>query len=585
MKHPLRTLEDELQRIQGLLNQDTFLSLGAEEKESLRGEAERLSEKLAAVEDNFLTIGLLGGTGVGKSTLMNALAGSFIASVSHRRPHTDEVLIYGHAAVEIIPAMVIKDVPWQEIRHQIDDIRHILLCDLPDFDSLLGEHRERVLRFLEHLDLLVWITSPEKYGDGRFYEFLRLVPKAEQNFIFVLNKVDVLFEQDTPEGGHELLARISKSLQVHIQENGIERPLLYHLSAKEALESRPLEPWNQFPAFREYVFQQRDIKQITAIKAANLDVEVRQLRSVFRREVLNLEAFAHILEEVIEELREERSRWIPAVQESIDLWLQRYMRPDILRGQGDPSVLVGPGYAIAMLWSNWQNRRSPEESPSVDLHHFSPPREIASFFNRRLDWLSERLHRGLLRQNLPRSFGEKLDEVLDVTGRFTDTRDRFSQVVALGTARPTASFFRGFRALQLFAYLLLFAGLVLAIGAETAWQNVIADPGVKSLLRLIVSAIHTLFSSKGLAALGTYALLNLFFAFRFHRRYRKLLRKAAQNTMDSLKVLLFKTWEETLDAIEEDLEELKADVHTRVKTIGPGNQEAPEVESSAANPD
>ena len=27
-----------------------------------------------------------------------------------------------------------------------------ILIDLPDFDSLVGEHRERVLRFLEHLD-------------------------------------------------------------------------------------------------------------------------------------------------------------------------------------------------------------------------------------------------------------------------------------------------------------------------------------------------------------------------------------------------------------------------------------------------
>jgi len=34
----------------------------------------------------------------------------------------------------------------------------------------------------------VWIISPEKYADERFYEFLKIVPKAKQNFYFVFNK-------------------------------------------------------------------------------------------------------------------------------------------------------------------------------------------------------------------------------------------------------------------------------------------------------------------------------------------------------------------------------------------------------------
>ena len=63
-------------------------------------------------------------------------------------------------------------------KNEAEAVRHLLLCDLPDFDSLLTGHREQVVQFLEHLDILVWTTTPEKYADERFYAFLREVPKA-----------------------------------------------------------------------------------------------------------------------------------------------------------------------------------------------------------------------------------------------------------------------------------------------------------------------------------------------------------------------------------------------------------------------
>jgi len=108
------------------------------------------------MKESYLTIGLLGGTGVGKSTVMNALAGSEIASASHRRPHTDRVLITARRGRPTIPQLPGEEIPWTLIVHRSDAIRQVLLCDLPDFDSLLGQHRERVIQFLEHLDLLVW---------------------------------------------------------------------------------------------------------------------------------------------------------------------------------------------------------------------------------------------------------------------------------------------------------------------------------------------------------------------------------------------------------------------------------------------
>ena len=131
------SIHRKLDQFRVLLGGDALLSLTPEQQRSLREEAEKLSLKLRSMQESFLTIGLLGGTGVGKSTLMNALTGAEIASASHRRPHTDRVLIYSHEDAGVLPSLPGEDLPWTLIPHRSDTIRQVLLCDLPDFDSLM----------------------------------------------------------------------------------------------------------------------------------------------------------------------------------------------------------------------------------------------------------------------------------------------------------------------------------------------------------------------------------------------------------------------------------------------------------------
>ncbi|HEX9910840.1 MAG TPA: GTPase, partial [Desulfatiglandales bacterium] len=354
-------LHRKLDQFRVLLGGDTLLSLGTEQQRLLREEGEKLSQKLRSMQESFLTIGLLGGTGVGKSTVMNALAGAEIASASHRRPHTDRVLIYSHEETgPLVPLLAGEDLPLTLIAHRSDAVRQVLLCDLPDFDSLLGEHRERVIQFLEHLDLLVWVTSPEKYGDGRFYEFLAQVPKAEKNFIFVLNKTDLLFQYESLEQGYQQLTRLARTFQEHLQKQSLDQPLLYILSAREAILFEPLSPWNQFPSFRQEVFHRRDTKQITAIKAANLDVEVQRLFSALEAEKLNLAQFQQILAQSEKDLEDQRKSWVQAGEEAIQLWLTKRIKPVMQSYKRDPSHLVGPGYSLAILLGSIQRNVSAE---------------------------------------------------------------------------------------------------------------------------------------------------------------------------------------------------------------------------------
>ena len=563
MKHLADNLQNDLDKILGVLDQQPLFSFTSAETHALKEKVEMLSQKLASIDRSLLFIGILGGTGVGKSTIMNALAGSKIASTSHRRPHTDQVLIYRHEEAGLPSALSSTDIPWQEITHHEDSVQQILICDLPDFDSLVDLHREHVLDFLEHLDLLIWVTSPEKYGDGRFYELLRAVPKARQNFYFVLNKMDLLFDEDSLEAGYEQLERVNARFLEHIREQGIEMPYSFSVSAKEALDSRHLSPWNHFAVFKQEVFQQRNLKQVMAIKADNLDAEVRQVVSLFNKEVANLQVFEKILENSIDELNKGRGQWSRSGRGLIDVWVERHIKQSALAPNTDLTALKGPGHSIALLFLQWKKGPYINMTPNPDISSFVPPEEITNSFKRHLEWIEDRLTRLSLRQNLPSPLQKRLTEIVDVTGAFDDLGERFSNVVAQHVLKPALPSFRLFKVVQSFTYLLLILLLLLVIGGEAAWQKVLTNPEAINIFRLFMSGIQTLFSAKGLAALLTYALLNLFFAFRFYRRYNKLVQRRAKKIMASLKAGLGEVWEERLELISDDLNRLKEEVHSQ----------------------
>jgi len=97
-------------------------------------------------------------------------------------------------------------------------------------------------------------------------------------------------------------------------------------------------------------------------------------------------------------------------------------------------------------------------------------------------------------------------------------------------------------------YLALLAILLFAIGGEEVWHRLIAEPGPGDAADLLISMIHALFSAKGLAALGTYSLLNLFLAFRFLAWYKRRLRRTGRKVIVSLKAGLSEVWADHLNA-------------------------------------
>lgn len=137
-----------------------------------------------------LVVAFFGGTGVGKSSLLNRLAGQPIARTGVERPTSREVSVFLHESVQLqrLPG----DFPLEKVkiaRHQEAGQRHILWIDMPDMDSTEQANRDLVLAWLPHIDVLVYVVSPERYRDEKAWRLLQSHGR-EHAWLFVMNQWD-----------------------------------------------------------------------------------------------------------------------------------------------------------------------------------------------------------------------------------------------------------------------------------------------------------------------------------------------------------------------------------------------------------
>jgi len=137
-----------------------------------------------------LVVGLFGGTGVGKSSLLNRLAKDNVAQTSAVRPTSRDITVYVHKSITVdhLP----DDFPMARMRtslHQNDSYNNILWIDMPDFDSVETSHRELVDLWLPHLDVVIYVVSPERYRDDQGWQLMSK-HASQHAWLFVMNHWD-----------------------------------------------------------------------------------------------------------------------------------------------------------------------------------------------------------------------------------------------------------------------------------------------------------------------------------------------------------------------------------------------------------
>ncbi len=141
-----------------------------------------------------VTVVLLGSTGVGKSSLFNAIAGGRLSESGLIRPTTRRpvALVHPRDAHSVGNGGPLRGFSaGQQLEVHVDPriSPGVMVIDAPDFDSVERSNRELAVELLEFADLVVFVTTATRYADQVPWDILARAKERGVPLLAVINRM------------------------------------------------------------------------------------------------------------------------------------------------------------------------------------------------------------------------------------------------------------------------------------------------------------------------------------------------------------------------------------------------------------
>jgi len=219
--------EDLLTLERNLLNdlQMALVSFGAS-----KADLETLGQSIRQIDDLFLLV-IVGEFNAGKSSFINALLGNNLLKEGVTPTTTQINIIRYHEEHR----ETISDKNILEIGAPIPLLKEISIVDTPGTNAIVRKHEEITSQFVPRSDLVLFVTSADRPLSESERAFLQQIRDWGKKLVLVLNKVDLLQNDDEVRQVENFIIENIHSLL------GIQ-PEIFSVSSRLALQAKKGNP-------------------------------------------------------------------------------------------------------------------------------------------------------------------------------------------------------------------------------------------------------------------------------------------------------------------------------------------------------